>query len=70
MITPDDVRTMAAYNAEMNRRVYAAAARFPDPERRADRGAFWKSIVGTLTHVYWADRIWLSRFGFGVRPMC
>ena len=27
MITPAYVRTMAAYNAEMNRRLYAAAAR-------------------------------------------
>jgi hypothetical protein len=26
MITPAYVRTMAAYNAEMNRRLYAAAA--------------------------------------------
>ena len=68
MITPDYVRTMAAYNAELNRRVYTAAARLPDAERRADRGAFWKSILGTLAHIYWADRIWLSRFGFGAPP--
>ncbi len=27
MITPDFVRTMAVYNAEMNRRVYDAALR-------------------------------------------
>ncbi len=30
MITPSYVRTMAAYNAEMNRRLYAAASRLPD----------------------------------------
>ena len=35
MITASYVRTMAAYNAEMNRRLYAAAARLPDAERRA-----------------------------------
>ncbi len=34
MITPAYVRTMAAYNAEMNRRLYGAAARLSDDERR------------------------------------
>ena len=63
MITPAYVQTMAAYNAEMNRRVYGAALRLPDAERRADRGAFWRSIHGTLCHLYWGDRVWLARFG-------
>jgi uncharacterized damage-inducible protein DinB len=68
MITPEYVRTMAAYNAELNRRVYGAAARLPDAERRADRGAFWKSIHGTLAHLLWADRVWMSRLGHGSPP--
>ena len=48
MITAAYVRLMAEYNAEMNRRLYAAAARLSDAERKADRGAFWQSIHGTL----------------------
>jgi uncharacterized damage-inducible protein DinB len=68
MITPEYARTMAAYNAELNRRVFGAALRLPDEERRADRGVFWRSIHGTLSHVLWADRIWLSRFGVGAQP--
>ncbi len=68
MITPGYVQTMAAYNAEMNRRTYAAAARLDDTERRADRGAFWGSIHATLSHVLWADRIWMARFGVGEPP--
>lgn len=68
MITPDYVRTMAAYNAEMNRRVYAAAARLGDAERRVNRGAFWGSVHGTLSHLLWGDRIWLARFGVGEPP--
>lgn len=68
MITPAYVRTMAAYNAELNVRVYAAAGRLSDAERRADRGAFWRSIHGTLSHLLWADRIWLARFGLGTPP--
>ena len=48
MVTPGYVRLMAEYNQEMNRRLYAAAARLTDDERKADRGAFWHSIHGTL----------------------
>lgn len=62
MITPAYARTMAAYNAEMNRRLFAAATRLPDQERRHDRGAFWHSIHGTLVHLLWADRVWMARF--------
>jgi uncharacterized damage-inducible protein DinB len=68
MISPAYVRTMAAYNAEMNRRVYQSALRLPDEVRRAEGGVFWHSIHGTLSHILWADRIWLSRFGASEAP--
>ena len=68
MITPAFVRLMADYNAEMNRRLYAAAARLSDAERRADRGAFWHSIHGTLTHLLWGDTQWMSRFDNWPKP--
>jgi uncharacterized damage-inducible protein DinB len=68
MITPAYARTLAAYNAEMNRRVYAAAARLSDDERRADRGAFWRSIHGTLSHLLWADHLWMARLDGWPRP--
>ena len=61
MITPGYVRTMAQYNTEMNRRIYAAAARLTDEQRREDRGLFWKSLHGTLCHLLWGDRQWMSR---------
>jgi uncharacterized damage-inducible protein DinB len=61
MITVDFVRLMAAYNSEMNRRIYAGAARLTDGQRREDRGLFWKSLHGTLNHLLWADRQWMSR---------
>ena len=62
LITPKFVRTMAAYNAEMNERLYAAAARLSDDERRRDRGAFFGSLHATFNHLLWADQIWMSRF--------
>lgn len=61
MITPAYIRVMAFYNAEMNRRIYAAAATLPDGLRREDRGLFWKSLHGTLNHLMWGDRQWMSR---------
>lgn len=61
MITAAYAKTMAAYNEEMNRRVFGAAGRLPDAERRRDRGAFWGSIQGTLSHLLWADLMWMAR---------
>jgi uncharacterized damage-inducible protein DinB len=68
MITPSYVRTMAAYNSEMNRRLYAAASRLSDEERRRDRGAFWGSLHRTLVHILWGDGQWMSRFDGWERP--
>lgn len=68
LISPDWVRMMAAYNAEMNRRLYAAAARLDDAARRQERGAFWGSIHATLNHLLWADRMWMSRFDGWEKP--
>jgi uncharacterized damage-inducible protein DinB len=68
LVTPAFVRTMAAYNAEMNRRLYGAAERLPDGARRLARGAFWSSIHGTLCHLLWGDQMWMSRFDGWPKP--
>ena len=61
MITPRYIQIMARYNSEMNRRVYAAAANLTDEQRREDIGLFWTSLHGTLCHLLWGDRQWMSR---------
>lgn len=68
MISPAYVTKMAAYNAEMNRRWYGAAARLSDAERKAGHGAFWGSLHGTLAHILWGDRMWMSRFAGWDKP--
>jgi uncharacterized damage-inducible protein DinB len=68
MITPAYVRTMAAYNAEMNRRWYAAADTLTDEQRRESRGAFFGSIHGTLCHLVWGDSTWMNRFAGWPKP--
>jgi uncharacterized damage-inducible protein DinB len=60
---------MAGYNAWCNERIYDVVAQLPDADYRADRGAFFKSVHGTLNHLLVADRIWLKRFsGWGDAP--
>lgn len=68
MIDRDYCLTMARYNQWMNERVYALCAEIPDADRRRDLGAFFDSIHGTLNHLLWADRVWLSRFTGRPRP--
>jgi uncharacterized damage-inducible protein DinB len=55
-------RTLASYNRWMNERLYAACAGLSDTDRKRDRGAFFRSIHGTLNHGLLGDRIWLARF--------
>jgi uncharacterized damage-inducible protein DinB len=50
------------YNQWMNQKLYAVCADIPDVDRKSDRGAFFKSIHGTLNHIAIADLIWLGRF--------
>jgi uncharacterized damage-inducible protein DinB len=61
MLDRDYARLMAEYNAWMNDKIYAACAPLSDEERKRDRGAFFKSIHGTLNHLLWADRAFLIR---------
>lgn len=58
----DQFRLYADYNRLMNVRQYDAAARLSDSELRDDRGAFFKSVLGTLNHLLVADTLWLKRF--------
>jgi uncharacterized damage-inducible protein DinB len=68
MITPAYIRTLAAYNSEMNRRLYGPASRLTDAERKAERGVFWGSLHKTLVHILWGDYSWMSRFAGWEKP--
>src|SRR5258708_7811897 len=65
----DHYARLAGYNAWANRRLYDAAAELSDSDYRADKGAFFKSMHGTLNHLLATDRIWMKRFtGEGDAP--
>ncbi|GJE00134.1 DinB family protein [Methylobacterium isbiliense] len=66
---PAHLRTLAAYNAWANRRLYAAAATLPDAAYRQAAGAYFGSLHGTLNHLLVVDRLWLRRLtGEGAAP--
>jgi len=65
----DHFRMLGGYNAWANVRLYEAAARLDGDQYRADRGAFFKSVHGTLNHLLATDRVWMQRFtGTGTAP--
>jgi uncharacterized damage-inducible protein DinB len=68
MIDPAYVRRMARYNRWQNANLYGVADALSDEERRRERGAFFGSIHKTLSHLLWADQVWMSRFVGGERP--
>ena len=69
MTPADHYRMFANYNSWANNRLYEAAARLSSEQYRADRGAFFKSVHGTLNHLLVTDRIWMQRFtGEGDAP--
>jgi uncharacterized damage-inducible protein DinB len=60
---------LALYNSWANGRLYDAAASVSAADYRADRGAFFKSLHGTLNHLLVGDRVWMRRFtGEGEAP--
>ena len=68
MSTPALYQAFARYNRAMNAAVYAVCADIPDADRKADRGAFFKSVHGTLNHLMFGDNAWMNRFDGGSRP--
>jgi uncharacterized damage-inducible protein DinB len=68
MIDRAYVQRMARYNRWQNENLYGVADKLSDEARRQERGAFFGSIHKTLSHLLWADRIWMSRFTSVPRP--
>jgi len=69
MTPTDHYRMFGHYNAWANGRLYDAVAQLTSEQYRADRGAFFKSVHGSLNHLLVTDRIWMQRFtGKGEAP--
>ncbi|WBU63072.1 DinB family protein [Paracoccus aerodenitrificans] len=68
MIDGNFVLLMARYNLWQNDGILRAADELSAAERKRDRGAFFGSIQRTLSHLYWADMMWFSRFAGTKKP--
>ncbi len=55
------LRLHLAYSAWASRRLLEAASRLTEAERTRDFATADKSVLGTLLHLFAADRIWLRR---------
>ncbi|TMW62483.1 hypothetical protein Poli38472_005101 [Pythium oligandrum] len=61
--------TMAQYNLWATRRLFIAVDALSDEEYRSDVGLFFKSVHGTLNHIYVAEHdVWYPRIHDGVFP--
>jgi len=68
MVAPEYCREMARYNRWQNAQLDTLLRPLPREELTRDRGAFFKSLLGTLNHLLWADLLWMSRIEGGARP--
>lgn len=59
---------MVRYNAWQNGWIYNACDALDNAARGQDRGLFFGSIHGTLSHILWGDHMWLARFTGGQVP--
>ncbi len=59
---------MARYNGWQNQSIFDAADTLDEAQRNLDRGAFFGSIHGTLSHLLWGDQIWMHRFSGSPLP--
>jgi uncharacterized damage-inducible protein DinB len=67
MISPDVARMHLAYTEWATARLLSAARELSPAELIRDFGTANKSVLGTLTHVFGADRVWLARLEGGAQ---
>ena len=60
-MTPAEIRTHLKYSTWASQRVFEAAKKLNPEDLTRNVGASHGSILGTLSHIHFADRIWYSR---------
>src|ERR1051325_4483137 len=61
MLSVHALQDLLAYSAWASRRLVDAAVQLPAEQLTRDFGTADKSVLGTLVHVFAADRIWFRR---------
>jgi uncharacterized damage-inducible protein DinB len=60
-MTPAEIRLHIRYSGWASRKLLDAALALPEEQQRREFGVSHKSLIGTLEHIFFADRIWLAR---------
>jgi len=60
-MTPAEIRTHLKYSTWASQRVFEAVKKLNPNDLTRNVGASHGSILGTLSHIHFADRIWYSR---------
>lgn len=68
MIGRDYCVMMARYNAWQNTQLHDCLKGLDLGELKQDRGGFFGGILETLSHIAWADLLWMARLDQGPGP--
>jgi len=60
-MTAEEIRLHIFYSGWASRKLLDAALALPEEQQHREFGVSHKSLMGTLEHIFLADRIWLSR---------
>jgi len=60
-MTAKEVRHHIAYSGWASAKLLDAALALPEEERHRDLGVSHKSLMGTMEHIFFADRVWCAR---------
>lgn len=60
-MTAEEIRLHFFYSGWASRKLLDAALALNEEERHREFGVSHKSLMGTLEHIFFADRIWFSR---------
>ncbi len=60
-MTPEEIRLHIFYSGWASRKLLDATLALSEEEQRREFGVSHKSLIGTLEHIFLADRIWLTR---------
>lgn len=61
MISAKYAQAFARYNRWQNASLIAAADQLTEAQRQQPAGAFFGSILETLSHILWGDSAWMNR---------
>ena len=60
-MTTGEIQQHVSYSGWASRKLLDAAMALSDEDQRREFGVSHKSLLGTLEHTYFADRIWFAR---------